>query len=99
MPACHSHLVCLVDLLHPHSRSLWLDHHCHILASSSSTFLHQVSFATMLLIQRSLRSDAPPQHPCAQSHSWSTQPHTRRGLPSVNIDGFHTLPVCSFRYC
>ena len=87
MPACHRHLARLMDLLHPHT----LDHlrqsphprlvHFHIASS--------VSFAT---IQRSLRSDASPQHLCALSQPWLTQPHTRCGLPSVYRDGFLTLP-------
>jgi hypothetical protein len=72
MPACHCHLVHLMDLLHLRSPSL--DHHRHILASPFHHISSSVSFATMPLIQLFLRSDTPPQDLCARSQSWSTQP-------------------------
>jgi len=56
----------------------------------------QVSFAT---IQRSPRPDAPPQNPSCSLPTLVDAAHTRRGLPSANIDGFRTLPVSSIYYC
>jgi len=56
----------------------------------------QVSFAT---VQRSLRSDAPPQNPSCSLPTLVDAAHTRRGLPSANIDGFCTLPVSPLYYC
>jgi len=61
-----------------------------------STPPFQVPFAT---VQRSLRSDTPPQNPLCSLPTLVDAAHTRRGLPSTNIDGFRTLPASSIYYC
>jgi len=61
-----------------------------------STPPFQVPFAT---VQRSLRSDAPPQIPSCSLPTLVDAAHTRHSLPSTNIDGFHMLPVSSNYYC
>jgi len=61
-----------------------------------STPPFQVPFAT---VQRSLRSNTPPQNPLCLLPTLVDIAHTQRSLPSTNIDGFRTLPVFSNYYC
>ena len=71
MPACHSHLVCLVDLLHPRT----LDHGRSIIIATSSPRVSPhflISLLCHFLAIPPLRRTASSL--CARSQPWKTQP-------------------------
>ena len=105
LPACHCRLLRLVDLLHPCSLHLRSP---SLVARSSSPHprLRVPPHFLFSFLRHNAADPAIPSLRCTASNPFvlvpshgRRSPHIRRGLSSVNLDGFRTPPVCSTRSC